>query len=705
MACYDTVIVRCKAYMLFLIWASLLAYVMNREDGQYQLLHAEMSSIPADFHEHGSSVNCSYTSGRSDIWQIHLMPRRYFECIYHCVPHCTCILDGIKIISNCPYERLSIAQVFYPLGGVHALSWADSGLNRIAPLSFVMFNRTYPLTDLYLHNNNIQHLESGTFTGLKDLQLLIVSYNSLQTLDPYVFAELSSLEYLCVDNNMISELPSHVFDKLQSLLHLYLHNNTIGKLPLDIFISLANLQQLTLSNNKITRLKPNTFRNQQSLHSLTLDGNQLNDLPENIFKKLKELSKLILSKNNLHFIPLSLFNPCDNLKLLDLKENPLLWIEPGALSGLNKTVDLFVTSYATCCFTSVNCNYEIPPSQFLTCRRLLPYNVLRIATWIVSIITIVGNLAVFYTRFRHNQRVNRVQFFLITNLTVSDFFMGSYLLILLSVDTYFTEYFPSHSDSWRKSYLCRITGAISVLSSEASAFFITLIAVDRFLGVKYTFSQYRMGTISSRLVIAVLWFMALALALASFMLSGIDSDIYAVSEVCVGLPISRKLQFYREKDGVGLFSTLDRLEDPDIFYGYKEGGSKASMFFSIATFTVLNLLCFLIVGYCYAAIFIYARQTAQRSGRSTRLNEEINMAIKMSLIVLTDFCCWVPIGVLSCLVQTGLVAVDPVAYAWIATFILPINSSINPLLYTLGSVISNKFKSTITQTTDGRRTP
>ena len=62
----------------------------------------------------------------------------------------------------------------------------------------------------------------------------------------------------------------------------------------------------------------------------------------------------------------------------------------------------------------------------------------------------------------------------------------------------------------------------------------------------------------------------------------------------------------------------------------------------------------------------------------------------MFLLVLTDFCCWVPIGALSVLVQAGVVEVHPVAYAWIATFILPINSSINPFLYTVGDVIAGK---------------
>ena len=64
--------------------------------------------------------------------------------------------------------------------------------------------------------------------------------------------------------------------------------------------------------------------------------------------------------------------------------------------------------------------------------------------------------------------------------------------------------------------------------------------------------------------------------------------------------------------------------------------------------------------------------------------------MKMSLIVFTDFCCWVPVGVLSILVQAGAVEVDPAAYAWIATFVLPINSAINPFLYTLASIISDK---------------
>ena len=218
-------------------------------------------------------------------------------------------------------------------------------------------------------------------------------------------------------------------------------------------------------------------------------------------------------------------------------------------------------------------------------------------------------------------------------------------------------------------------------------FFITLLTLDRFIGIKYTFSKFRFGSKSVCLLVILSWIVATSISICSFVLSQSDSDIYAVSEICVGLPISRKPLHTSNEASLRPSSwSVDETFSEQVFTG-----SKAAMFFSIGIFTGLNLICFCIVGYCYLAIFIYVRQTTKKSGRSRRSNEEIRMAIKMSLIVLTDFGCWVLIGVLSILVQTGAAEVDPEAYAWIATFLLPINSSINPFLYTLASFLSNKI--------------
>ena len=59
------------------------------------------------------------------------------------------------------------------------------------------------------------------------------------------------------------------------------------------------------------------------------------------------------------------------------------------------------------------------------------------------------------------------------------------------------------------------------------------------------------------------------------------------------------------------------------------------------------------------------------------------MAVRMSAIVLTDFCTWVPLIFLCILVQVDIIVVNPVVYAWTVAFIIPIKSAINPFIYTL----------------------
>ena len=202
----------------------------------------------------------------------------------------------------------------------------------------------------------------------------------------------------------------------------------------------------------------------------------------------------------------------------------------------------------------------------------------------------------------------------------------------------------------------------------------------------FPFGQHWLSYRLTKVIIFVLWLVAFGISITSLVLSGMDADAYAVSEICVGLPFSRQHTFNTSENFVKLSQSY---YEPASVQEHKTTGSQVSMYFSIAIFTVLNLTCFLIVGFCYAAIFILVWLSAKKSGLSISRNE-VRMAKKMFLLVLTDFSCWVPIGVLSILVQAGAVEVNPVAYVWIATFILPINSSINPFLYTLGDIIADR---------------
>ena len=654
------------------------------------------------------------------------------QCFALCPVHCICSLGNFsEVILNCTNGNISVIPVSYPVNVVF-LSWARSSLLSVTQDAFEgladtlqtlhlngnslrlrpgVFLKLVNLQALDLQHNRLKEIPAGTFEGLAYLQWLdlrsnllkevkpdwfrglaylsgiYLSKNLLETIQSGSFGTLTYLYYLDLSSNVLKELKAGAFGGMTYLQYLYLDGNMLQEIEPEAFRNLSRyLYVLNLSNNKLVNVHPDTFLNLRYLDSLELCNTSLHFLPEGIFYDLWQLEHLDLSQNNLMALQHRPFQNFIHLNILNLTGNPLWWIKKEAFNDLNETSNVFVDNYASCCFIDEAMCYSNPPDPFLTCKRLLPYSVLRVGIWIVSILAIVNNLQSLFINCSRKQQTNKVQFLLITNLSVSDFLMGVYLISLLSADLYYTDYFPSHSWSWRNSALCNFAGSLSVLSSEASVFFVTLISIDRFMRVKFPFGKLQLGTISAKIIITSLWFVAFVISITSFLLSWKGSDVYAVSEICVGLPISRQNYFTANKTSVFL---VESLIDENLVYNYKATSSHVTMYFSIAIFTVLNLVCFCIVGFCYTAIFILIWQSSKRSGLSVS-RTEIRISKKMFLLVLTDFCCWVPIGVLSILVQAGAVEVDPVAYAWIATFILPINSSINPFLYTLGDAIADK---------------
>ena len=168
-------------------------------------------------------------------------------------------------------------------------------------------------------------------------------------------------------------------------------------------------------------------------------------------------------------------------------------------------------------------------------------------------------------------------------------------------------------------------------------------------------------------------------------MAGPDSDLYGLSDVCIGLPlITRPSSYSVLTSAVG-----SQLSDQSFNIPVAED-TKPAWYFSIIIFLGINLVCFTIILICYIAIFIQVRQSAKGLTRSKESDDEIKMAIKMAVIVGTDFLCWMPIIIMGILSQTQMVVIPVVAYVWSVVFILPINSSLNPYLYTISSLISAK---------------
>ncbi|XP_072037196.1 G-protein coupled receptor GRL101-like [Amphiura filiformis] len=422
------------------------------------------------------------------------------------------------------------------------------------------------------------------------------------------------------------------------------------------------------------------------------DGNF--PIPEpGVFKALKKLKALSLSRNRISYMTPRVFDGLGTLTWLilirpkpDMSEDADLVIESNAFHDIHSLETLFCDYHALCCFFNEleQCTTLEPVPPLFNCGSLMQNNILRISMWILGVSALIGNLFVLFFRVKEESpsTAHYKQRLFITSLAFSDFLMGVYMIILASADVYYGDDYFTHSDKWRSGLVCKAAGFIGLFSSEASVFFITLITVDRFICILFPFSDLKLRKGSSQIAIVLLWSLAVIVALVPILLSGPESDFYDLSDVCMGLPlITRPSSYSFHASDVNNQVTFDLPVAED---------SKPAWYFSIAIFLVLNLVCFAIICVCYIAIFVTVKLSGKKVGREEKVQEDIKMAAKMAAVVGTDFLCWFPVIIMGILSQTGAVVIPLDAYVWSVVFILPVNSSLNPYLYTIASVISER---------------
>ena len=625
------------------------------------------------------------------------------------------------------------SNIFSSLSFLFFLDLHGNQLKSLHPKLF-QSQRLY-ITALELSRNNLAELLPETFSSLHDLRVLILDDNNITAIQPRTFQDLEEVWWLYLDNNKLTTIEPETFYGCDRLFRIHLSGNQLTELNPDMFKGAEVMKELLVSRNNITFLQPDAFRITPDLLLLSIDNNQLGELDLQPFTSLKALlalnisgnrlksikhgiseeSRLIFSNNTnvtsvfpklkllelmnneIQVIDENVFKEMPIIQAIQLRGNPLKWVDENTFRPLDRNdTYILVDEPATCCsIDKAQCKAQNQREPYLTCLRLLPYPSVRVFMWIFGLFAFVGNLSVLLWRCRRQGRENIIQVLLIENLAASDLLMGVYMLIIASADAYYQQYFPSESDEWRNGPLCKLAGVLSVISSEASVFFITLISIDRFLAIKYPRGKHRLTKKSARITVICLWSLALLLSIVPTSVGGKNPDFYDSSEVCIGLPFVRA-PIYLNKTVIALefdFEGYDSISS--VKYGvykedytYPETGNKPGLYFSIVLFLGVNLLCFFIVAVSYVAIFVIVKQTTRNAFKSRR-DQEITLAIRMGAIVITDFMCWVPIVVIGILVQSVTMTVSPVVYVYIVVFILPINSAVNPYIYTIAILISD----------------
>ena len=292
---------------------------------------------------------------------------------------------------------------------------------------------------------------------------------------------------------------------------------------------------------------------------------------------------------------------------------------------------------------------------------------LRSVVWVVFVGIFGGNTISIILRMAYRDK-NLVQNIFILNLNIADFFMGLYIAVAVYKDLLWRGDYYLHDYDWRSSVACKSFGSIALLSSEVSVLTLAVITYDRRGIIVNGLHHKPMKRRTVCLVVIVIWLISVTIAI---------------------VPAVVKSYFYDEDKGEGYYGT-NGLCLPLQLPGEKDPAWE----YCLAIFGVVNFLVACYMAWAYSTIF-YATYVSARNSENVQLKKgESGMAIRFVAIVLTDILCWFPIAILIYLSMAGIISdTENILYSWFSIFVAPINSAINPFIYTITSPIFwPKFK-------------
>ena len=353
-------------------------------------------------------------------------------------------------------------------------------------------------------------------------------------------------------------------------------------------------------------------------------------------------------------------------------------------------------------------------SVFSSDSEMIANPVLKTCFWIMAILVISGNSYVIISTFRYfkTAKLNKsikFQHLIVVNISVADFIMGIYLLIIAFYSVYYSGYYDQVDCEWRSSLRCSIIGSLAVLSSQASCFSMVFLTSHRLYTICKPFS-----TISSliyKLTFAIIWLISFVIAFLpilpqmseyfvhsvefsnKFTPSSIRDKQYITKFAC-RLAKLNNLSIENNGDNWDSIKSFFKINFPDyspgVEFGYYGQTSVCMPRFYVMRgengweyslgIILVNFCCFVLIFFGYILIYRHSTKNDNEIGNNQRNIENKRMQRRISRIIITDFICWIPICIMAFIKFIG-VYVDDVAYIVSAGALLPINSAFNPLLY------------------------
>ena len=385
------------------------------------------------------------------------------------------------------------------------------------------------------------------------------------------------------------------------------------------------------------------------------------------------------------------------------------------------------------------CNGKEGSNSFSSVATLIESDFMLSVFWIIGAIVIVGNSAVIITtvKFLRTTKITnslKLQYLIILNIACADFIMGIYLLTIAAHSVYYSGSFVGVIErEWQTSLRCSIIGSLVLVSSEASCFLMVILTSFRLYNVCQPVSSLTSSTLPWKLSLCAAWLMAITIATIPMIpqtsqyfgrgyhlsnwyysrnvlvtsrleLTNVAVKYATLSNQTIHIDpndFSSVQNFFQANFPNGLVKTLSYFSEtkiclPDLF--------TSCFFFSNAreyalVIITINFVAFIWIVIAYISIYVKSTCATKDLRRGNLSRREKRLQRRIARIILTDFCCWIPICVFSYvsindrLFMSNLIddIIDPeLLYQIMATFLLPINSALNPFLFS--SLIDKLWK-------------
>ena len=353
-------------------------------------------------------------------------------------------------------------------------------------------------------------------------------------------------------------------------------------------------------------------------------------------------------------------------------------------------------------------------SIFSSETEMIANSAVKAAFWIMGFVIIIGNAYVVVTsiallRKKHSLDIISFHQVIILNISIADFIMGIYLLAVASYDASFSGMYGFVDSEWRSSLRCSIIGSLAVFSSETSCFLMVILTAFRLRNVTKALESMAFSLRPWKIMIVCVWFVSLTISiiptlsitsqyfLHSFSYfsafgNGILSAASLEQFVCRYAALNNTVIVFSGNEFQSIKAFIDNnLSDvisiklfgyygetsvcmPRFYVAYGE----SSWEYTLAIIT-LNFLSFLFIAVCYFVLYKHF-SASSANPQNNRTNEEAStMQKRIARIIGTDFCCWIPICILA-YVRLGVEFSD-IIYQISAVLLLPINSAMNPFLF------------------------